>query len=153
MKTYGMALSCRVVDSVIWSVMSEFSLQREERLRGDKVVSALFTEGRTGFVFPFKYYYMETDAVEDDPQISMLVSVPKRMFKRAVKRNLLKRRTREAYRLEKHSILDTYAGNGKKLHIAFVYSSREEAGFDRVRKSMKRMLSAVEKELRPEDIG
>lgn len=123
--------------------MGDFGLPRAERLRGDKVITTLFTEGKSGFSFPFKYYYIETDAGKEGAQVSMLVSVPKRMFRRAVKRNLLKRRTREAYRLEKHSLLEAYAENGRRLHIAFVYSSKEEVGFDKVRKSMKRVLSAI----------
>lgn len=125
-------------------------MQRAERLRGDKAISALFTEGRTGFVFPFKYYYLETAGTEDLRQVSMLVSVPKRMFKRAVKRNLLKRRTREAYRLEKKRIVEACRKKGKGLHIAFVYASKEEAEFGKVHGSMRRVLAAVEREIRQE---
>lgn len=130
--------------------MSDFSLTRAERMRGDKVISALFTEGRTGFVFPFKYYYLETEGATYDAPVAMLVSVPKRIFKRAVKRNLLKRRMREAYRIEKKSLADVCREKGKKLHIAFVYTSKEEIGFGRVHVSMRRVLAAVEKDIRQE---
>ena len=82
--------------------MAENGLSRAERLRGDKSIGELFREGRSGFVFPFRYYYLCVPAEAGVPAGSMLVSVPKKLFRRAVKRNLLKRRTREAFRLEKH---------------------------------------------------
>lgn len=127
--------------------MEEFGLTRAERLRGDKNIERLFREGRTGFVYPFKYYYLASEAQDGAGGVSMLVSVPKRMFKRAVKRNLLKRRTREAYRLEKSGVARGCSDGGKILHIAFVYVSKEETEFRRMHCSMKRMLSAVRREL------
>ena len=77
--------------------MAENGLSRAERLRGDKSIGELFREGRSGFVFPFRYYYLCVPAEAGVPAGSMLVSVPKKLFRRAVKRNLLKRRTREAW--------------------------------------------------------
>lgn len=125
-----------------------FGLSRSERLRGDKTISRLFTEGHSGFVFPFRYFYIFGEADGDAPA-AMLVSVPKKLFKRAVKRNLLKRRTREAYRLEKSAV--TGCRTGVKLYIAFVYASKEAAGFEKVRGGIKRILSAVAKEC-PADV-
>lgn len=79
--------------------MSDRSLPRTERLRSLGAIRRLFDEGQSGFVFPFRYvWYAETDAV---PSVEVLFSVPKKFHKRANKRNLLRRRTKEAYRLGK----------------------------------------------------
>ena len=95
--------------------MAENGLSRAERLRGDKSIGELFREGRSGFVFPFRYYYLCVPAEAGVPAGSMLVSVPKKLFRRAVKRNLLKRRTREAFRLEKHGAVRCRPGRSASV--------------------------------------
>ena len=59
----------------------------------------------------------------------MAVSVPKRLFKRAVDRNLLKRRIREAYRLNKHGLRDQLLQSDQKLHILIQYTQKEISDF------------------------
>ena len=77
------------------------SLPKSERISGKATISALMSKGRWGFARGLKYCYYRN---EDDGTTAnrIMVSVPKRLFKRAVKRNLLKRRLRESYRTQKH---------------------------------------------------
>ena len=68
-----------------------------------------------------------------------MVSVPKRFFKRAVKRNLLKRRMRESYRLQKELL-------GAPGHdILFVYNSADLAGFSEIYSEVAAMLQRFAK--------
>jgi ribonuclease P protein component len=78
------------------------TLPKSERVSGKAAVSALMSKGRWGFARGLKYCYL-TNAGEEDATVAnrVMVSVPKRLFKRAVRRNLLKRRLREAYRTQK----------------------------------------------------
>ena len=69
-----------------------------------------------------------------------MVSVPKKLFKRAVKRNLLKRRIREAYRLNKDMLVSP---EGKVTHVLFVYVSKEIMEFSQIEKKVKDILTAV----------
>ena len=79
--------------------MPDFRLPHDERLRSFGAVRRLFQDGHGGFVYPFRYLlFAEADT---EPSVRLLFSVPKRYHKRANKRNLLKRRMREAYRLNK----------------------------------------------------
>ncbi len=64
----------------------------------------------------------------------ILVSVPKRHFKRAVKRNFLKRRIREAYRLQKEILGD------RVLDLMFVYTSHEVLPYEEIRSSVEAVL-------------
>lgn len=120
-----------------------YTLSRGERLRGDKRIRRLFTGGKSGFAFPFRYYYVLDEMRDGAPPVSMLVSVPKKMFKRAVKRNLLKRRTREAFRLNKGALADKAAAAGMSVSIAFVFSSKDSLDYAAVCGGVKRALSVI----------
>ena len=54
---------------------------------------------------------------------SILISVSKRRFKRAVKRNRVKRQIRESYRINKHELLNVLAERKCRLAVAFIYLS------------------------------
>jgi ribonuclease P protein component len=68
---------------------------------------------------------------------SIMVSVPKKRFKRAVKRNLLKRRIREAYRLNKMALTEVLNSKELQMHIAFNYVSDEVMDYEQIEKKMK----------------
>ena len=99
--------------------MGKFTFRKEERLSREKLIQELFDKGSSFYLFPFKVFFMPNP----DREISchqVVISVSKRNFKRAVDRNLLKRRIREAYRLNK-DLLPVQ----KKLLIAYIYSVKD----------------------------
>ena len=98
------------------------TLPKAEKLCGRSAVEALFTQGRA---FQSGCLRCRSLIREDDGPVRILVSVPKRHFKRAVKRNLLKRRIRESYRRQK-----ALAGTGRDL--LFVYTSREVLPYEAI---------------------
>lgn len=82
----------------------------------------MFAGGSHSFsVFPLRVVYLPVD--EPEATASILVSVSKRRFKRAVKRNRVKRQIREAYRVNKHELLSVLAEKQCRLAIAFIYLS------------------------------
>ena len=109
------------------------TLSKSERLCGKKAIAGLMEHGKGGVSGCLRYKFLQ--AGEADVS-RILVSVPKRHFKRAVKRNLLKRRIRESYRLQKELLP---AG----MDIAFIYVSREVLSFEDVYSSMTAALTAV----------
>ena len=109
------------------------TLSRKERLSGTTAVAELFSRGKSGTQGCIRYKYIFRD---DEAPSRIVVSVPKRSFKRAVKRNLLKRRLRESYRLQKDIL-------GPEYDILFVYNSREVLSFQEIFADMAAVLIAV----------
>lgn len=102
---------------------SKNTLKKHERVCSKITIDRLFKGGHSRSVsaFPLRivYLYDESDG-QDTYQI--LVSVPKKCFKRAVKRNRVKRQIREAYRLNKHIIAETMKSHeGKSLTLAIIW--------------------------------
>ena len=109
------------------------TLSKEERLSSRKDIAELLAEGRFGTLPGGFRYCVRRHTGSGKNRI--LVSVPKKFFKRAVRRNLLKRRIREAYRLQKH-LLPVEDGTD----IMFVYGSRETLCSARIRELVAKVL-------------
>ncbi len=115
------------------------SLPRSERLRTLGAVRRLFSEGESGFVYPFRYlWFAEADSV---PSVEVLFSVPKRYHKRANRRNLLRRRTKEAYRLQKELL--TGRVEGINLDLALVYSTADLLSSAKIAHAVRKILETV----------
>ena len=110
------------------------TLSKSERLCGKTAIAGLMEHGKGGVAGCLRYKCLVRD--DGDAVSRILVSVPKRSFKRAVKRNLLKRRIRESYRLQKELLP---AG----MDIAFIYVSREVLPFEEIYSSMTAALTAA----------
>ena len=96
---------------------------KSEKLKSKKLMDALFSKGASFHLYPFFIRFLQNPNEEDGCH-QMLVSVSKKKFKRAVDRNLIKRRVREAYRLHKWEYL--YAdGQRKSFLIAYIYTAKE----------------------------
>ena len=99
------------------------TLGKEERLRGKRKFSNLFENGHSFLQTPYKVFWIKI--AEDCPYpVQFAVSVSKRRFKRAVKRNLLKRRTREVFRKNK-KLLDAAVIEGEQIQMIVIYNSSE----------------------------
>jgi ribonuclease P protein component len=99
--------------------MGRYTFGKNERLSKEKHIQELFDKGSSFYFFPFKVFFMpHPDPAPSTHQV--LVSVSKRNFKRAVDRNLIKRRIREAYRLNK----ERFPAQNKLL-IAYIYSVKD----------------------------
>ena len=69
-----------------------------------------------------------------------MISVPKKMFKRAVKRNLLKRRIRECWRKQKH-LLATTGGTD----ILFIYPTKEVQTYEQLYNCIGQIIEKINK--------
>lgn len=118
------------------------SLCKSERLDRKKIIEKIFAGGSRSFsVFPLRVVYLPVEELDADAAI--LVSVSKRRFKRAVKRNRVKRQIREAYRLNKHGLLDTLAEKKCRLAIAFIYLSDQLPESSLIKERVKTALARI----------
>ena len=117
------------------------ALPKSERLSSLTAVRRLFTDGASGFVYPFRYMVLKTESTT--PSVEVLFSVPKRNHKRANKRNTLKRRMREAYRLNNEALHAAIKEQGKEVDIAFVYSTKELLPYKTIENAVRKILAEV----------
>lgn len=143
--------------------MSGNKFPRRLRVRGKKRIDTLFEGGSSGFCHPFRYIYRTAGGGQpqqagngedtgrdagngqqaDESGVSLLVSVSKKYHKKAVKRNLLKRRTRESFRTSTGAVRDR--AETKKMHIdlALLYSTKEIHDFKAIDNAVKKILHEI----------
>ena len=111
------------------------TLPKEERLCGKTGISHLLAKGRHGNVPNMRYLCLKNNGKEFN---RIMVSVPKKLFKRAVKRNLLKRRIRESYRKQKHD-LNLKSG----VDLLFMYSTKEVLSYEEIYKTVGQIIRKI----------
>ena len=111
------------------------TLPKEERLCGKTGISQLLAKGRHGNVPNMRYLCLTNNGKEFN---RIMVSVPKKLFKRAVKRNLLKRRIRESYRKQKHD-LNLKSG----VDLLFMYSTKEVLSYEEIYKTVGQIIRKI----------
>lgn len=114
----------------------KFGYSKEEKLKSRKTIEALFIEGSSVGIFPLRLFYLELPNTEKQPY-KTAVSVSKKNFKLAVERNRIKRLLREAYRLNKSIILDSYS---KKFALMILYVGKEMPDYNALDITMKSLL-------------
>jgi len=119
-----------------------FTFRKNERLCSRTTIQTLFTKGKSFVKYPFRISYISIDE-DTAAEAQVLISVSKKRFKRAYKRNRLKRLTREAYRLNKHDFLSHLKIQDKKLAVAFIYLPTEILEYADVEKGMKKALTKI----------
>ena len=106
--------------------MGSFSFPKSERLYKKKVIQELFDKGSSFYLYPFRVYFQKSP--DSEPVHQVMFTVSKRNFNNATDRNLIKRRMREAYRLNKAAIPGT-----SKLQMAYIYTAKEILMFEQIR--------------------
>lgn len=118
-----------------------FRFPKREKLTGKKDIEELFKDGSSFYLRPLLIKYRRKDVSDQDAH-RVLFTVSKRNFKRAVKRNLIKRRMREAYRLHKHLI---HSAHIPFYQIAFVYIDKSLLPYAEIEDKLKSSLMRLQK--------
>lgn len=117
------------------------SFPKKEKLCGKTAISRLLAGGKHGSVPGLRFLYLTENGLEHS---RLMISVPKKSFKRAVKRNLLKRRIRESWRKQKHMLA---ADSG--LDILIMYPSKEIMNYEDIHTAVGAIIEKLNRTQRP----
>jgi len=122
------------------TIPQKFTFRKEERLCSKKLFEKLFNEGVSFLVFPLKIVTIEAD-FQSRFTAKAAFAVSKKNFKKAVKRNRIKRLMREAYRLNKHMLYE--AADEKKLAVIFIYIAKEELSYQQIDAAIQKTIQLI----------
>ena len=111
------------------------TIGKEEKLKGKKTIEQLFEEGKRIRSFPLQMVYLKKEHGGEYP-FKVGFSVPKRLIKKAVNRNRIRRLMKEAYRTSKKSFIDS---DSDKHVVMFVYITTEERASETIRLAIENL--------------
>lgn len=121
---------------------TRFRFPKTERLHRKKLIDQLFTSGQRSFKHPIMAVWKICELSETVPaQVGF--SVPKKHYKRAVKRNLIKRRLREAYRLQKTDFHTVLQERGIQVAVLFVTLKTDNISYDELSPKIRLLLREI----------
>jgi ribonuclease P protein component len=120
-------------------VTSRETFTKSERLCSKKAIDALFDNGRSFYCSPYLIVWAYSDSEMPFPA-QVAFSVSKKGFKLAVTRNLIKRRTREAYRKNKSLLYDILTGSDKKIVFTMIFRGKSIPDYNTAEVAVKDMI-------------
>ena len=120
----------------------QFGLGKEQRLKSQKVIEELFNGGKSFSSGSTRVHYLFT---ENGPVLQFGAGASTRNFKKSVDRNKIKRRLREAWRLQKLPLTELLLKQNHKLAVFFIYTGKELPEYKVVFDSTTRAISKLEK--------
>jgi len=121
------------------------TFSKDERLSSRRMISKLFADGSTIHLKPFRVTWMMEQPGEPS-SVQVLISVPKYNYRKAADRNLIRRRIREAYRMNKQVIYDSLQGSGRQMVLCITYTAKEIVPFDLIQEKIILLLQRLNEE-------
>jgi ribonuclease P protein component len=128
------------------SSKQHFTFRKEERLCSKKIFEEMAVSKNSVFSHPVKLIWLQKDVLPGDTLVQAAFTVPKRLIKKAVDRNRIKRIMREAYRLNKHILYEHCTAENKKLALLFVYVAKDSPNFNMIQEKIILILQRLMKQ-------
>ena len=124
-----------------------YTFKKEERLCNKKLIDGLFHNGSSFLCYPYRVSWLAVEENAEFP-VQVLIAVPKKRYKRAVDRNLVRRRIREAFRLNKQQHLYQQLDEaGKRIVFSISYIGKEIVPYELIGKKMLKLLQQLNGEV------
>lgn len=121
--------------------MSRYTFGKKEKLCSKLVIDQLFRSGESFKEYPIRVLYQQLE--NSDATAKLLISVPKKRFRKAVSRNRLKRLIRETYRLNKPELIEKWQADAKYFALAFVYIGNDFTDYHQMDNVMKQVINKL----------
>ena len=129
-----------------------FRFPREQRLKSRKIIGALFTEGISFFSYPLRIAFLPSG--RDPGLLQAAFSAPKRRFPGAVARNQVRRRMREAWRLQCEPLREEVLRSGQPLSVMITYTGKpEDIDYARIAKAVRKAIAELRGRVEKEGRG
>lgn len=124
--------------------MANFKLYKSEKLCSKIEIERLYAKGTSLIAYPLRAVYLAVPADDTGHPVAarFLISIPKKRIRHAVGRVLLRRRTREAYRLNRE-LLAPVSSQGKTMLIGFNWVANDGRNYATIERSMRELLSKI----------
>jgi ribonuclease P protein component len=122
------------------------TFKKAERLSSKIAIAKLFENGRSFTTYPFRVIWLDYSTGTSYPA-QIAFTVPKKNFKRAVDRNKLKRRAREAYRKNKYRLYEYLKQKNRSMVFMLVYTSKEEIDYDVIEVKINAVIDRLMREV------
>lgn len=126
--------------------MTAYTFRKEEKLCSQKIIGEIFLSGTSFLCYPLKVVWKEETLPVPFPA-QVVFSVPKRLFKRAHDRNLLKRQLREVYRYRKNELYQVLEESDRKIALMIVYIAKNKLEFEQLEGAMNKVILKLKKKL------
>ena len=124
-----------------------YTFKKEERLCNKRLLEQLFSSGSSFLCYPFRVSWLPA-SLPDGVTVQIVFAVAKKRYRRAVDRNLIKRRTRETYRLHKQELLyKTLQEHNKQIALSINYIGKEINDFSLMDKKMVKLLVQLSEQI------
>ncbi len=119
--------------------MKKFTFKKTERLKSRKVIGRVFKDGRSFGAYPLRLVFLKMDEPKSSAPVQFTVTVAKKNFKSAVARNRIKRKVREAWRLNKNWLYRKMEKTEGQYAFMVIYTAKEDLPYDDIERGMRNL--------------
>jgi len=123
-----------------------FHFPKNQKLCNEKSIERLFEKGKSFSEKPFRIIY-NIDNNNEDFFVKALIVVPKKRVRLASNRNVIKRRIKEAYRLQQNELKKYLKSKNHQLNLAIIYQKQEIVDYKIIEEKIKTLLSRLKDQL------
>ena len=123
-----------------------FEFPKKQKLCNETAIKEMFSNGNSFVIHTIRLVWKE-QVNSDDVAIKSIIVVPKKQLKLAADRNIVRRRMKEAYRLNKSAIENSLKNKRKQLNIAIVYQNDKILSYKVIEEKIKLILGRLREEI------